>query len=215
MKSLLKFTSRLFSPSAAGLYILLFALAIGVATFIENDFGTSAAQKIVFRSRWFELLLLLFGVSLIANIFRFRLVQQKKWAILTFHLAMIVILLGAGITRYFGQEGMMHIREDGSSDYFLSSETFLQMEVQDRDQKYAVAEPVHFASLGKNSFQQSYLFGGREVRVELENFIPNPQEILVEDEQGVPTLKVVIGGENGREEYFVRSGDRARIRGTL
>ena len=215
MKSLLKFTSRLFSPSAAGLYILLFALAIGVATFIENDFGTSAAQKIVFRSRWFELLLLLFGISLIANILRFRLVQQKKWAILTFHLAMIVILLGAGITRYFGQEGMMHIREDGSSDYFLSSETFLQMEVQDRDQKYAVAEPVHFASLGKNSFQQSYLFGGREVRVELEDFIPNPQEILVEDEQGVPTLKVVIGGENGREEYFVRSGDRARIRGTL
>lgn len=42
---------RLFSTSAAGLYMILFALAIGVATFIENDFGTSAAA-IHFLLKW-------------------------------------------------------------------------------------------------------------------------------------------------------------------
>jgi len=84
--------NRLFSTSAAGLYMILFAAAIGIATFIENDFGTSSAQKVIFKTHWFELLLVLFGVSLLTNIVRFRMVQQKKWATLTFHASMVIIL---------------------------------------------------------------------------------------------------------------------------
>lgn len=34
-----KINNTVFSTSAAGLYLLVFAIAIGVATFIENDFG--------------------------------------------------------------------------------------------------------------------------------------------------------------------------------
>ena len=56
MKILKRISDFMFSTSAAGLYILLFAISIGVATFIENDFGTSAAQKVIFKSHWFELL---------------------------------------------------------------------------------------------------------------------------------------------------------------
>src|SRR5688572_31094251 len=93
---------RLFSTTAAGFYMILFAIAIGAATFIENDFGTSAAQKLIFKARWFELLMLLFGITIVTNIFRFRMIQQRKWATLTFHASIIVILLGAAVTRYFG-----------------------------------------------------------------------------------------------------------------
>src|SRR5512134_677052 len=90
--------SPLFNTRAAGVYILLFAIAIGGATFIENDFGTSAAQKVVYQSWWFTTLLALFSATLVVNIFRFRMIQQKKWPLLTFHAAMIVILLGAAVT---------------------------------------------------------------------------------------------------------------------
>ncbi|MDX1406715.1 MAG: hypothetical protein R3330_01245, partial [Saprospiraceae bacterium] len=98
-ESFKRIVNRLFSTGAAGMYILLFGIAIAVATFIENDFGTSSAQKVVFKARWFELLLLLFGISIVVNIFRFRMIQQKKWAILTFHAAIIVILIGSAVTR--------------------------------------------------------------------------------------------------------------------
>jgi hypothetical protein len=54
---ILKWLGHLSSTRAAGMYMLLFAIAIGVATFIENDFGTSAAQELIFKSHWFELLL--------------------------------------------------------------------------------------------------------------------------------------------------------------
>ena len=71
---------RILGTRAAGVYILLFAAAIGIATFVENDFGTSSAQKVIFKSWWFELLLILFGLSLIYNIIQFRMVKAKKWS---------------------------------------------------------------------------------------------------------------------------------------
>ncbi len=215
MDLLKKIFNALFSTSAAGLYVLLFAIAIGVATFIENDFGTSSAQKVIFKTHWFELLLTLFAISLIVNIFKFRMVQQKKWGNLMFHAAMVIILIGAGVTRYFGSEGMMDIREGSASNTFLSSETYLQFQVQQQGRKYSFDEPVLFATLGDNHFQKSYLIGNQEMKVEVLNFIPNPKETLVEDAGGVPTLKVVIGGANGREEFMVKYQDKVNIYGTL
>ncbi|MBK8491056.1 MAG: cytochrome c biogenesis protein CcsA [Saprospirales bacterium] len=215
MKFLKSFADRLFSTSAAGLYIILFAFAIGAATFVENDFGTSSAQKLIFKSWWFELLLVLFGITLIVNIFRFRMIQNKKWPLLIFHAAMIIILLGAGATRYFGSEGMMHIREGSASNSFLSAESYLQFEAILGGKKYAFDEPVLFATLGNNRMKKSYLLGGKEVQVEVLDFMPNPTEVMTEGLDGAPTFKVVIGGADGREEYFVKLGDRAPIRGTI
>ncbi|MFQ5446414.1 MAG: cytochrome c biogenesis protein CcsA, partial [Saprospiraceae bacterium] len=215
MNTLKKLSDRLFSTSAAGIYLLLFAFSIGAATFIENDFGTSSAQKIVFKSWWFELLLVLFGLTLLANIIRFRMVKQKKWAILTFHAAMIIILIGAGLTRYFGSEGMMHIREGSSSNSYLTAESYLKVEATVKGKKYMFDEPVLFATLGNHKFSGSYILGGQKVNVDVLDFMPNPKETMVDDEDGVPVIKVVIAGANGREEYFVKYGDRSRIRGTI
>ena len=41
------------------LLILVFAFAIGYATFIENDFGRSTAKSVVFSAWWFEVVLIL------------------------------------------------------------------------------------------------------------------------------------------------------------
>jgi hypothetical protein len=40
---------KFFSTSAGGLYMVLFAVSIGVATFIENDFGTKRRAEIDFQ----------------------------------------------------------------------------------------------------------------------------------------------------------------------
>lgn len=215
MNLLKTISDNLFSTRAASIYILLFAVAIGVATFVENDFGTSSAQNVIFKSKWFELILLLFAISLIVNIFRFRMIQQKKWAILTFHASIVLILIGAGVTRYFGSEGMMHIREGQSSNTFLSSESYLLFEAVKDGKEYQFEEPVQFSTLGKNQFSKSYLLGSDNVDVEVLHFIPNPGEVLVDDANGVPILKIVIGGQNGREEYYLMQNERKNIHGLL
>ncbi len=207
--------ASLFSAPMGGLYMVLFAIAIGVATFIENDFGTSAAQKHIFKAYWFELLLLLFGISILFNVNRFKLVKQKKWATLAFHLSFLLILLGAAITRYFGSEGTMHIREGDQSNTILSAEPYLLFKVAKNGKQYEFEEPVLFSSLGKNKFNESYLIDNQELNVELLDIVPNPKEQLIDDENGVPILQVVIAGNNGREEYLLKFGDRTNIYGTL
>ncbi|MEZ4918989.1 MAG: cytochrome c biogenesis protein CcsA [Saprospiraceae bacterium] len=215
-KTLLKLYNTVLSTSAAGLYMILFAAAIGIATFVENDFGTSAAQKHIFKARWFELLLVLFGASLIANIIRHRMIQQKKWAILTFHASVIVILLGAAVTRYWGYEGMMGIREGSSSNTFLSSDPYINFEAIQNETHYTFQESVLFSSLGTNHFKKSYAIGADQIEVELMDFIPNPIEAMEADEaSGLPTIKIVVGGANGRQEYFLQQGNRTMVNGTL
>lgn len=214
-KRIIKYSLALLGTRAAGLYILLFAVTIGLATFIENDFGTSAAQKIVYKSWWFSLLLALFGGTILTNIFRYRMVQQKKWALLAFHAAIIVILIGAAVTRYFGYEGVMHIRENDQSSEFLSSESFLQFNVEKEGHRYSFDEEVVFASLGSNSWSESYLLGNDLIEVDVEEFIPNPARSIESSATGVPMLKIVFGGSNGREEYFLVEGQSKRIRNTL
>ncbi len=207
----IKILSPIFHTRAAGLYLLLFAGAIAIATFIENDFGTSAAQKVVYKAWWFELLLILFSITIIVNIVKFRMIPQKKWPLLLFHSAIVIIIIGAGITRYIGFEGIMHIRENDSANSFISSNTFLKFKVTANNQSYDFNEPVLFASLGNNKWEESYLIGSDLINIRVKDFIPNPKKSLSESIDGIPTLKLVIGGLNGREEYFISLGETKRI----
>jgi len=211
MKSII---DRLFSTTAAGFYMILFAVAIGAATFIENDFGTSAAQKVIFKARWFELLLVLFSLSILANIFRFRMIQQKKWGTLMFHSSILVIMIGAGVTRYFSYEGSMHIREDHTSNELVTSDTHILFEARQGGKAYRFDEKVNFASLGQNHFKESYQIGKDLIEAELEAFIPNPENVLESTPDGVPVIKIVIAGNMGREEYFLSEKDFKNLNGS-
>ena len=42
---------------------IVFAMAMGVATFIENDHGTETAKAVVYNALWFELIMILFAVN--------------------------------------------------------------------------------------------------------------------------------------------------------
>lgn len=208
-----KISGRLFNTSAAGFYILVFAISIGAATFIENDYGTSAAQKLVYKAAWFEILLALFSVTLLVNVIKYRMLQNKKWANFLFHIAMVIIIIGAGITRYFSFEGVMHIREGGTSNFIYSSDAYLNFEAKTEGQKFLFEAPILVSSLGANDFDEEYLIGNKLVTVKVKNIIPNPAQKIVESPEGAPVLKVVFGGGSGRTEYFLQYGEQRMING--
>lgn len=212
-----RFLLPFFNTRAAGLYIFLFAAAIGVATFIENDFGTSSAQQVVYRALWFEILLILFCGTIVSNIIRYKMIPLRKWSLLLFHSAIVVIILGAGVTRYFGFEGIMHIRENASASSFLSSNSFLKFKVVKNGAEYEFDEAVEFSALGNNNWNESYMIADDLIEVSVKEFIPNPAKELVVDESGNgrPTLKMVVSRTMGREEYFIQQGETKRIGSSL
>ena len=54
----------------------------------------------------------------------------KNKARFVFHAAFVVILIGAGVTRYFGYEGIMQIPEGQTENKMLSLEPYLQVTIK-------------------------------------------------------------------------------------
>jgi hypothetical protein len=50
------------------LFLFIFAVGIAIATFIESSQSTDAARALVYGARWFEILLFLLGINLIASL---------------------------------------------------------------------------------------------------------------------------------------------------
>ena len=48
----------IFSMKMAVIMLFSFGMIVGVATFIENDYGTQTAQALVYQAKWFEFFLL-------------------------------------------------------------------------------------------------------------------------------------------------------------
>ncbi|MFV0266790.1 MAG: cytochrome C biogenesis protein, partial [Draconibacterium sp.] len=91
MKKLLSFLS---SMVFSGILLIIFAVAIGYATFIENSYGTITAKILVYNAKWFEVLLVVLALNLLGSMARYKLLVHKKWTVLLFLFALIIILIG-------------------------------------------------------------------------------------------------------------------------
>jgi cytochrome c biogenesis factor len=141
-----------FSSKLTLFALIAFATAMGAATFIENDFGTQTARTVVYNAWWFELLMLVLALNFTGNIFKYRLWRKQKWPILVFHLAFILILVGAAVTRYAGYEGVMRIREGESSNLIISDRNFLQLKYAKGRDTLSFNEELYFSPIRDNDF---------------------------------------------------------------
>lgn len=104
-------------PFAIGVLVLL-GCGAAVATFIENDFGSNTARFYVYNALWYEALLVAASFNILLVMYQTRMLQQ--YSKFLFHGAFVVILVGAGLTRYYGIDGVMKIREGSSSKTLFS-----------------------------------------------------------------------------------------------
>ncbi len=116
---------------AMTLGLLVFLIAIGLATFIESSHGIQASKILIYNGTWFEILLLFLGLNLIANIYRYKMFQKEKIAVLSFHLAFLIILIGSGVTRFMSFEGIMVVGEGKTADFIYTSDPHILVKVSD------------------------------------------------------------------------------------
>ena len=120
-----KILQLLFSTKFMLVLLILFPVAMGIGTFLESWYSTDAARIWIYNAWWFELLMLLLMVNFMGNIKKYNLLSKEKLSVLILHLSFIFILLGAFVTRYIGDEGVMPIRENNVSNTYLSEKTYL------------------------------------------------------------------------------------------
>jgi len=219
MKRLLhKIYEIIISTKTMAILFMIFATAMAIATFIENDFGTPTARTLVYNSFWFELIMILLAINLIGNIFRFRMYQKKKWPIFLFHISFLLILIGAGITRYISFEGVLPIREGETTDTFLSNKVYLKVDVDDGVeridppfQKELKLSLIDVPFLTDNHYKTDIDFKDKPIKIEVLNFIPDAKDTLITDPNGDVYLKFVVSAGQGRQNLYLKDGQRINI----
>ena len=209
-----KVLSLIYSTRLMAVLFIVFALAMGVATFIENDHGTETAKAVVYNAWWFELIMVLFSLNFFGNLFKYKLYKKEKLVVLTFHLSFFLILLGAGITRYISYEGIMPIKEGAVSNNFLSEKNYISVVMNDGvDQKTPNHQPILLSSISNNRYNYKTDFKGTDVSIKLTDYIPNAQEVFTEDESGEDYLLIVESGGGGRHNHYLKKGTSDLVHG--
>ena len=85
-----KITDILFSYWTMLVLFVLLGAGAGVATFIENDFGTSTARVLVYNHIWYETVMTLSCINLLGIIVRRKMWRQKAKFI--FHISFVDII---------------------------------------------------------------------------------------------------------------------------
>lgn len=185
--------------------LLALAFSMAIATFVESSYGTPAAQAIIYKSHWFELIWVLLALNLVNNLVRYNFFTRKRFTLGIFHISFLVILLGAAITRYFSFEGVMHIRENSSADFILSSDSYFYAGFDDQQEE----KKVLFSELSPKQFATKFDVGGQKVKVKSIGFIADAERKPVPSESGNAVIDFVFSapGGQGMQTFNFTPGD--------
>jgi len=184
---------------------LALAFSMAIATFVESSYGTPTARALIYNTHWFELLWGLFALNLLNNLFRYRLITARRFTLGIFHISFLVMILGAAITRYFSFEGMMHIRENQSSNFILSTDDYFYASFGDQQKE----KKVRFSELAPRQFSAKFDVNGTNVKVKTVGFIENAERKAVPSDSGKPIIDFVfaVPGGQGMQSFTFQQGD--------
>ena len=214
-----KFLQLLFSTKFMLILLILFPIAMGVGTFLESWYSTDAARIWVYNAWWFELLMLLLILNFMGNIKKYNLLSKERLSVLILHLSFIFILLGAFVTRYIGDEGVMPIREANTSNTYLSEKTYLTVFVDgEKDglpQRKTLKSQLLLSEHVNNYFRINDDFYSKEFSITYNGFKEDVTEGLVLDPGGERYIKLVEALDGNRQEHYIKEGQVTSIQNIL
>jgi cytochrome c-type biogenesis protein CcsB len=187
--------------------LFAFGALAGIATFIENDYGTQTARALIYKAQWFEVFLAYFVAILVYNIIKYKSYKTKP-AVFLFHFSFLVIALGALVTRYIGYEGVMHIREGASSNTMVSDVKILQLQAKQGDKSATFEKELYFSTMTANSLTKNLTVGDKEVQIELLKYLPTAHEKVMPSPDGKKLLELKISTGQKGEMYYIAKGER-------
>ena len=146
----------------------ILAIGAGYATFIENDYGFETAKVLVYNAKWYEAVLILTAINMAGVMYKYKMWKHRGRFLL--HFAFLVILLGAGLTRYFGYEGIMHIREGQTTAKMISYDPYLQIEVTKGGQTYYSEDKLMLPATHNYNYSKTLQLEGEEIEIVLQDY---------------------------------------------
>ncbi len=198
--------------SFMGVLMILLIVVLALATFIESAYDTATAWATVYGTHWFEVLLLLISVNVVGVMFKYKFFNRKKIVVLLFHLAFILILAGAAITRFISYEGIMHIREQAMSNMMSSDNGYMQVVLEANDERVEHEKEVMITELTPKNYKMSTRVGGEKVKIKSTGYMANAMEQYVAAPGGLPYLQLVMVADQ-QTSVGLPSGAVRNVRG--
>jgi len=178
--------------SFMGVLLIILIVVLALATFVESSHNTATAWALVYGTHWFEILLLLISINIVGVMVKYRFFSRKKMVVLVFHLAFLLILGGAAITRFISYEGVMHIREESMSSTMLSDDAYVGAVFEVGDQRVETEKKVQITALTPRDYKLRTRIGGEAIKVRSTGFMSNALEQYVAGPGGEPYLQMVM-----------------------
>ncbi|MFW5962914.1 MAG: c-type cytochrome biogenesis protein CcsB [Bacteroidota bacterium] len=194
LKTIFNSDNFLFSSWFMGVLFILFAVSMAFATFIENDYGQMAAREVVYNTKWFEGIFLLMVINFTGHIVRYKLYRWKKLPQMMLHVAFILIIAGAAITRYAGYEGTIHLREGQTKNKIQTIDQYLKLNITDKNNNslYSSAEKFTVTPITSDNYSKSVKTEGYEYKIDYKGYIPNAVKKVAEDPNGQPLIHLLV-----------------------
>ncbi len=220
-----KIASVLFSTRLTAVLFLVFAAAMAVGTFLDASSEsppTPYTRELIYNAWWFEAIMGIFVINFVGNIFRYNLHKKEMWASLMLHVSLILVLVGAFVTRYIGYEGIMHLREGETADFILSENAYLMAfidgdyVVDDVPQRRRVRpKMLRLSERLNNDFEIHTDYNNIPVTIKYRDFMSDAKEAIVPDSDGEEYLQLVESGEGSRHDHWLKVGEVSNIHNIL
>jgi len=189
---MLKKLSFLVSMPFMAVLMIILIVVLALATFVESAYSTQTAWAVIYGTHWFELLLLLIGINLVGVMVKQKFFRRKKIVVFLFHLAFILILVGASVTRFISYEGNMHIRENAASDVMLSSQAYIDVVMEANGETTHHAKEVMLTDLTPKDYRMNTRVGGEKVKIRSREYLSSAIEQYISSPGGEPYMQLML-----------------------
>jgi hypothetical protein len=206
-------TSRLFDALASLRLAVVTMLTLGsvctYGTFYEMNHGTAAAQRDVYRTWWFALIL----GTLATNIFCV-MMKRYPWkkhhtGFVMAHIGILTLLTGSLVSLHFGLDGNLALYEGETGDRVALFDKALQVALPGG--AYASFPVVLENDPPRPGRERRFTVPGGLTLV-AEDFLPHValRDVYEEAPEGPPALHFVLEAPFAREESWLAAGEPAR-----
>ncbi|GEM_PF-125772 len=188
------------SVQMAMVLLLAGAAIMAVGTVIESKLGRAAAQALVYKTLWFDAYLLLIALNLIVAVVNRIPIQRHQWSFVLTHFAIVLLLVGALMSRTLGYEGSVVIQEGGAEQQLYENASELVISFHDAEGSHdSAAEKTRFEvpAYGDPSGTLLLADGPEQSGLRIVDYIPKGvSEAQLQPEQGAdrPGVEITMAG---------------------
>ncbi len=182
--------------------LMLVLLAMASATAFEWAHGTRQAHAFFYKAIWFQGLLALLGLNMLAAVLARFPIPRRQIPLVITHGAVIVVLLGAWVTRRWGIDGQLAIREGQTASAFRIDQESVALERHDGGDRIAAdLDPALASALDPVDLADGPVLQSPDFTAVVTRYLPDTDEISeVRDDNPAPNMAVEVvltmAGEN-------------------